>query len=127
MSIDNGCYMHKSCTDCEFADCLVNKQKLEIERLTRELNDTVSMNEMYIKEVEKNAELQKQVDELKERLHWIWRLGVDYDGFEKSESLKGLIDEMIEFTQMESKDFVEYQQSKDGLREIENKYGVEVE
>ena len=51
MSIDNGCYLYRSCTDCEFADCLVNKQKLEIERLTRELNDTVFMNEMYVKEV----------------------------------------------------------------------------
>lgn len=127
MSIDNGCYLYRSCTDCEFADCLVNKQKLEIKRLTKVLDDTVSMNEMYIKEVEKNAELQKQVDELKERLHLIWLIGVDYDGFEKSESLKGLIDEMIELTRIESKDFVEYKQSKDDLREIENKYGIEVE
>lgn len=46
----------------------VDEQKAEIERLTRELDDTVSMNEMYIKEVEQNAELQKQVDELTDKL-----------------------------------------------------------
>ena len=53
---------------------------------------------------EEFAELQKQVDELKKRLHLIWAIGVDYDGFEKSESLKELIDEMVELTRIESKD-----------------------
>lgn len=53
---------------------------------------------------EEFAELQKQVDELKERLHLIWAIGVDYDGFEKSESLKELIDEIVELTRIESKD-----------------------
>ena len=53
---------------------------------------------------EEFAELQKQVDELKKRLHLIWAIGVDYDGFEKSESLKELIDEMVELTLIESKD-----------------------
>lgn len=41
------------------------EQKAEIERLTEELDGTISMNEMYIKEAKQNAELQKQVDELK--------------------------------------------------------------
>lgn len=53
---------------------------------------------------EEFAEIQKQVDELKERLHLIWAIGIDYDGFEKSESLKELIDEMVELTRIESKD-----------------------
>ena len=142
MSIDNGCYLYRSCTDCELADCLVNKQKLKIERLKAEKNDwkqrynsernrytdlCSASSECIKKKNDHIAELQKQVDELKERLHWIWLLGVDYDGFEKSESLKGLIDEMIELTQIESKDFVEYQQSKDDLRKTENKYSIEVE
>lgn len=40
----------------------------EIERLTRELDNTISMNEMYVEKVRQNAELQKQVDELKEKI-----------------------------------------------------------
>lgn len=51
---------------------------------------------------------QKQVDELKKRLHWIWAIGVDYDGCSKVESLKELIDEMVKLTQIESKDLDEY-------------------
>ena len=43
-----------------------SKQKAEIERLTEELNGTISMNEMYVEKVRQNAELQKQVDELKQ-------------------------------------------------------------
>ena len=39
--------------------------RAEIERLTRELDDTISMNEMYVEKVRQNAELQKQVDDLK--------------------------------------------------------------
>ena len=37
----------------------------EIERLTRELDDTICMNEMYIEKVKQNSELQKKVDKLK--------------------------------------------------------------
>lgn len=62
----------------------------------------------YEAERKENAELQKQVDELKKRLHWIWAIGVDYDGLDKAESLKGLIDEMVNLTQIESKDLDEY-------------------
>ena len=54
------------------------------------------------------ARLQKQVDELKERLHMIFALGFDYDGCDKAESLKGLIDELVKITQMDSKEFAEY-------------------
>lgn len=43
----------------------MTKNKAEIERLTRELDDTICMNEMYIKKVKQNSKLQKQVDELK--------------------------------------------------------------
>ena len=84
---------------------LCTKQKAEIERLTEEKDKyqtkwhTAYMNEL---------DLQKQVDELKKRLHWIWAIGVDYDGCDKAESLKELINEMVELTQMESKDLDEY-------------------
>lgn len=43
---------------------LIHRLQDENKRLTEEIDGTVSMNEMYIKEVKKNAELQKQVDEL---------------------------------------------------------------
>ena len=46
---------------------LINRQKDEIERLTEERDSTIRMNDMYIKYVKKNAELQKQVDELTEK------------------------------------------------------------
>lgn len=65
--------------------------------------------EVKIMDLEKeNDELQKQVDELKKRLHWIWAIGVDYDGCDRAESLKELIDEMVKLTQIESKDLDEY-------------------
>lgn len=62
-----------------------------------------------------HAELQRQVDELKKRLHMIWAIGVDYDGCDGVESLKGLIDELVGITQMERKEFMACY------------YGVEVE
>ncbi len=51
------------------------EQKAEIERLTRELDDTISMNEMYVEKVRQNAELQKQVDELKETNRKLFEYG----------------------------------------------------
>lgn len=42
------------------------KAKAEIERLTEELNSTIRMNDMYIKCVKENDELQKKVDKLTE-------------------------------------------------------------
>ena len=75
MSIENGCYYCKSCDICDNKDCLVNKQKAEIERLTEELeskkkecreiaDDYQEMGTFYYNETVKTAELQKQVDEL---------------------------------------------------------------
>ena len=52
--------MLKDCLD------LIHRLQAKNERLTEELNDTISMNEMYVKTVRQNAELQKQVDELKQ-------------------------------------------------------------
>jgi hypothetical protein len=60
---------------------------------------------MYEKEpkksyIEQIMELQQEVKALRSRLHWIWAIGVDYDGCGTVESLKELIDEMVDFTQM---------------------------
>lgn len=76
----------------------VDVQKDEIARLKAKL-------EMYEKEpkkpyVEQIMELQDEVKALRSRLHWIWAIGVDYDGCGTVESLKELIDEMVDFTQM---------------------------
>lgn len=50
--------------------------------------------------------LQSKNDELKKRLHMIWAIGVDYDGCDGAESLKGLIDELVGITQMDNKEFM---------------------
>ena len=96
----------------------VEEYNAEIERLTgREkflenaLHTSIEHTETVERDLNasesRNAELQKQVDELKKRLHLIWAIGVDYDGCNKIKSLKELIDEMVELTQIESKDFSE--------------------
>lgn len=77
----------------------VDAQKDEIARLKAKL-------EMYEKEpkksyVEQIMELQQEVKALRNRLHWIWAIGVDYDGYKGSaKDLEDLIDEMVDFTQM---------------------------
>ena len=84
----------------------------EISRLLIVQGELQELNANYYNEAKdlrrENAELQKQVDELKQRLHMIWALGFDYDGCNKTESLKGLIDELVKITQMDSKEFAEY-------------------
>ena len=47
-------------------------------------------------------ELKKQIAELRNRLHMIWAIGVDYDGCNRVESLKELIDELVSYTQLPS-------------------------
>ena len=96
----------------------VEEYNVEIERLTERekflenaLHTSIEQAEMVERDLKasesRNAELQKLVDELKKRLHLIWAIGVDYDGCSKIKSLKELIDEMVELTQIESKDFYE--------------------
>lgn len=81
--------------------------------------------EMYEKEpkkpyVEQIMELQDEVKALRSRLHWIWAIGVDYDGCGTVESLKELIDEMVEFTQMTDEQ-VDYSIYRKGAEETANK------
>ena len=73
--------------------------------ITDKLAQLYTKLEMYEKEpkksyVEQIMELQQEVKALRNRLHWIWAIGVDYDGCGTVESLKELIDEMVDFTQM---------------------------
>lgn len=73
--------------------------------VTEKLTQLYAKLEMYEKEpkksyVEQIMELQQEVKALRSRLHWIWAIGVDYDGCGTVESLKELIDEMVDFTQM---------------------------
>ena len=87
------------------------EQKAEIERLTEENDLKQAQVGLLTEQVEyckmcadnflaDYQKAQKQVDDLKERLHWIWAIGADYDGMDGSiKGLKDLIDEMVEFTQ----------------------------
>lgn len=74
--------------------------------VTEKLTQLYAKLEMYEKEpkksyVEQIMELQQEVKALRSRLHWIWAIGVDYDGYKGSaKDLEELIDEMVDFTQM---------------------------
>ena len=97
----------------------VDIQKDEIARLKAKL-------EMYEKEpkksyVEQIMELQDEVKALRRRLHWIWAIGVDYDGYKGSaKDLEELIDEMVDFTQMTDEQ-VDYSIYRKGAIETANK------
>jgi hypothetical protein len=96
----------------------VDIQKDEIAKLKAKL-------EMFEKEpkksyVEQIMELQQEVKALRSRLHWIWAIGVDYDGCGTVESLKELIDEMVDFTQM-SDEQVDYSIYRKGAIETADK------
>lgn len=89
-----------------------NNHKAEIERLKKKVEELLKMandvNDLNTKLHNENIEIRNQVKELKERLHIIFALGFDYDGCGTAESLKGLIDELVKITQMDSKEFAEY-------------------
>ena len=93
--------------------------------ITDKLAQLYTKLEMYEKEpkksyVEQIMELQDEIKILKRRLHWIWAIGVDYDGCGTVESLKELIDEMVEFTQMTDEQ-VDYSIYRKGAEETANK------
>ena len=93
--------------------------------ITDKLAQLYTKLEMYEKEpkksyVEQIMELQDEVKTLRRRLHWIWAIGVDYDGCGTVESLKDLIDEMVEFTQMTDEQ-VDYSIYRKGAEETADK------
>lgn len=93
--------------------------------ITDKLAQLYTKLELYEKEpkksyVEQIVELQNEVKVLRNRLHWIWAIGVDYDGCGTVESLKDLIDEMVEFTQMTDEQ-VDYSIYRKGAEETANK------
>ena len=93
--------------------------------ITDKLAQLYTKLEMYEKEpkksyVEQIMELQDEVKALRRRLHWIWAIGVDYDGCGTVESLKDLIDEMVEFTQMTDEQ-VDYSIYRKGAEETADK------
>ena len=66
------------------------------------------------------ARLKKELANANERLHWIYAIGVDYDGMDTVEGLKDLIDEMVEFTQMTDEQ-VDYSLYRKGAEETADK------
>jgi hypothetical protein len=94
--------------------------------VTEKLTQLYAKLEMYEKEpkksyVEQIMELQQEVKALRSRLHWIWAIGVDYDGYKGSaKDLEELIDEMVDFTQM-SDEQVDYSIYRKGAIETANK------
>lgn len=94
--------------------------------VTEKLTQLYAKLEMYEKEpkksyVEQIMELQQEVKALRSRLHWIWAIGVDYDGYKGSaKDLEDLIDEMVDFTQM-SDEQVDYSIYRKGAIETANK------
>lgn len=93
--------------------------------ITDKLAQLYTKLEMYEKDpkkpyVEQIVELRDEVKTLRNRLHWIWAIGVDYDGCGTVESLKELIDEMVEFTQMTDEQ-VDYSIYRKGAEETANK------
>ena len=77
---------------------------------------------MYEKEpkksyIEQIMELRQEVKALRSRLHWIWAIGVDYEGMDTAESLKELIDEMVDFAQMTDDQVIEKLESNKQLKQ----------
>lgn len=77
--------------------------------------------DLLLKEHEELVDKRTEVSNLRQRLHWIWAIGVDYDGYKGStKDLEELIDEMVDFTQM-SDDQVDYSIYRKGAIETANK------
>lgn len=58
--------------------------------------------------IAQNCVLNEENAILKSKLHMIFALGFDYDGCDKAESLKELIDELVGITQMSNEEFIKY-------------------
>ena len=78
----------EECFNCEFKNGMCDSYKLA--------------KILYEEGYEKTDELKKEIRDLRNRLHMIWAIGVDYDGCNRVESLKELIDELVSYTQLPS-------------------------
>ena len=78
----------EECFNCEFKNDMCDSYRLA--------------KTLYEEGYEKTDELKRQIADLRNRLHLIWAIGVDYDGCNKVESLKELIDELVSYTQLPS-------------------------
>ena len=78
----------EECFNCEFKNDMCDSYRLA--------------KTLYEEGYEKTDELKRQIADLRNRLHMIWAIGVDYDGCNKVESLKELIDELVSYTQLPS-------------------------
>ena len=144
-----------SCKDCKvytgegLRDCmsnvaipaldLINRQKAEIERLKQSNKNILFVNEYTMKQ---NAEIQKQVDELKERLQFaeeVWEEDCD-DDLENfyEQVVKGTAKEILDefylwigqdFDDMPDGGFIHIMKEdfKRRMDELLKRYGVEVE
>lgn len=54
-------------------------------------------NDQLCKAIERIKELERQIDIKNEYLQTIYAIGFDYDGYEESESLKHLIDTLVDY------------------------------
>ena len=64
----------EECFNCEFKNDMCDSYRLA--------------KTLYEEGYEKTDELKKQIADLRNRLHMIWAIGVDYDGCNRVESLK---------------------------------------
>ena len=96
---------------CQEILTLINELESENERLSNtKIGELVKENEELAKQCvewieldfkkrNKITELKDRIAELEKRCHFIWASGYDYDGCEKAESLKSLIDKLVGIAQ----------------------------
>ena len=88
-------YVSHRVTNREILD-YINELESENERLMKlQARGGCRVAELGIE----NQQLKDRIVELEKRCHFIWALGYDYDGCEKAESLKSLIDELVAISQ----------------------------
>ena len=109
----------------------MNQQEFEATNFRELITELAEKNDKLLKDYyavaqtcddqkDEIARLKKELANANERLHWIYAVGVDYDGMDTVEGLKDLVDEMIEFTQMTDEQ-VDYSIYRKGAEETADK------